>query len=132
MSLAAAPTGSNQRIRQYRDIELNSRIEAATPHALVAMLYESLSAELGVLARALALGDTGLQAVRHERANTLLLALEGGLDQANGGALATSLASIYRQMRRRLLAARNGDALALRELIDGVASLNDAWQRIAP
>jgi len=41
-----------------------------------------------------------------------------------------SLAGIYRQMRRRLLAARSGDVDATKEVRDGVASLAEAWARI--
>jgi flagellar secretion chaperone FliS len=116
---------------QYRDIDLASRIEAATPHALVAVLYEELAAALDVLVRATEAGDAARRLQQHERASSILHRLEGGLDRAGGGALAASLAGIYRQMRHRLLAARGGDKAAASEVKAGVESLAEAWSRIS-
>jgi flagellar biosynthetic protein FliS len=82
------------------------------------------------MARAAETDDVNRRLQQHERASTILHTLEAGLDRVKGGDLATSLAGIYRQMRRRLLAARSGDMAAIREVRDGVGSLAEAWGRI--
>jgi flagellar secretion chaperone FliS len=117
-------------LRRYQDVDLRSRIDGATPHALVAMLYGELQVALDVLDRAIATGDVRLIREQHERAASILIALESGLDRSGGSDIAVSLAEIYRQMRRRLLTARNGDAKASREVREGVDSLAAAWARI--
>ena len=115
---------------RYQQVDLASRIEGSTPHALVCMLYSELSAGLDVMVRAAENGDVTRRLQQHERASSILHTLEAGLDLVKGGELAMSLAGIYRQMRRRLLAARSGDVDATKEVRDGVASLAEAWARI--
>ena len=115
----------------YRQIDLASRTDGATPHMLVTLLYEELAGALGVMTRALEAGDTKRLGQHHERACSILHALEHGLDRQSGGDLARSLAQIYAQMRRRLTAVRAGDPAALTEVSEGVASLSAAWARIA-
>jgi flagellar secretion chaperone FliS len=110
---------------RYQDIGLAARVEGATPHGLVAILYEELGTALDVLARA---GDGARAAAQQGRAASILHALSSGLDPDTE--LGATLAAIYRQMQRRLAVAR-ADPAALRALRDGVASLADAWARIA-
>jgi flagellar secretion chaperone FliS len=127
---AAVPHARSPTSR-YRDIDLSSRVETATPHELVAMLYGEMAAALDVLMRANEAGDAGRRLAQHERASSILHRLEAGLDLSNGGTLAASLAGIYRQMRRRLLAARDGDMAAAVEVKAGIDSLANAWSRIS-
>jgi flagellar secretion chaperone FliS len=115
---------------RYHQIDLASRIEGATPHALVAMLYSELAVALAVMRRAAAASDPARQREQHERASSILHTLEASLDRAHGGALADTLAVIYRQMRWRLLAGRGGDLAAIDEVLAGVASLDTAWASI--
>jgi flagellar secretion chaperone FliS len=118
-------------VLRYRQVELASRTEGATPHTLVAMLYDELAVALGVMARAVAGGDTALRLRHHERASSILHALEAGLDPVGGGELAVSLGAIYRQMRQRLLAGRLGDEIAVNEVRNGLQSLAGAWAKLA-
>lgn len=129
-SIANLSMSSRSPTSRYQQVDLVSRVEGSTPHALVSMLYAELSVALEVMARATAAGDVNRRHQQHERASTILHTLEAGLDRVKGGDLAASLAGIYRQMRRRLLAARNGDISATEEVRDGVASLAEAWGRI--
>ena len=123
-------TPNRSRTRQYETIDRASRIESSTPHALVSMLYEELVAALDVMARAMDIGDQRQQLRQHERAASIIHALEASLDITRGGDLAVALASIYAQMRRRLTRARNGDAAALTDVRTGIANLAEAWGQI--
>jgi flagellar secretion chaperone FliS len=115
---------------RYREIELASRIESASPHGLVTLLYAELAVALDVLARMLGHASSIRMLEQHRRAATIMRTLENGLDRQGGGALAESLAQVYRQLQRRLIAARDGDAVALDEVRTAVADLSEAWARI--
>jgi flagellar secretion chaperone FliS len=114
----------------YQDIDFASRVESATPHGLVTILYAELALALDVLERAQRTGDDGRSATQHQRAASILHALASGLDTSGGGELAHSLAGIYRQMQRRLAVARGGDVAATQDVRSGIASLAEAWRQI--
>jgi flagellar secretion chaperone FliS len=115
----------------YRQVQQESRVAAADPVELVAMLYEELETALGVLVvlarqqQSLATTDPA------HRARMLLIALDAGLDHAAGGDLAQSLSQIYNSMRRRFDGAVIiGDVGGLMEIAEGVASLRAAWDQV--
>lgn len=126
-----APQTRRSPLNRYRDMDLSSRIDGASPHALVTTLYDELITALDVLKRAIERGDSALRMSQHERASTILHALDAGLDRVDGGELARSLTNIYRQMQRRLIAARTGDLNAVIEVREGVGNLATAWSAIA-
>lgn len=115
---------------RYQQIDLASRVESSTPHALVTMLYLELNIALTVMLRAAEAEDVKRRLAYHERASSILCTLEASLDRVRGGDLAMTLSGIYRQMRRRLLAGRSGDLEAIVEVKEGLASLADAWAKI--
>lgn len=118
-------------LQHYQDISLSSRIEAASPHALVAILYEELVGALDVVRAGVERGQAA--AIEHAslRASSILVALETGLDMDKGGALATRLAGIYKTMRVQLAAAaRDRDVDKLAELRNGAGDLLTTWIRI--
>lgn len=117
---------------QYRSLELASRIEGASPHALVAILYEELLRSLDVLGAALRQGrDIGREA-HSQRARSILTTLIASLDFEQGAAVASTLASVYRAMGLQLsTAVMNGDEAKLKELRDGVATIATSWGRLA-
>jgi len=129
----AMQAGSHYRspLSRYQAVDLSSRIESAAPHTLVTMLYEELQLALAVMQRAADAASSPRIVRAHERATSILLTLEASLDHQNGGELAASLGAIYRQMRRRLTAARGGDGAAIAEVSEGVGNLATAWSRIS-
>jgi flagellar secretion chaperone FliS len=115
----------------YRSLDLVSRLESASPHGLVAILYEELSRALDVIAAALRQGRDVSREPNVERARSILVALIGSLDFDHGGSLAQTLAQVYRSMMGQLaIVVAEGDADKLGELRDGVASVEDAWARL--
>ena len=119
---------SSAALSRYQEIDLGGRVGSADPHSLVALLYEELLASLDVMERAIATNGK-VDHARHGRAVALLAALESGLD-LKAGSLAVSLAAIYRQMQRRLSAARDGNLAAVKEVAEGVRNLAEAWKAI--
>ena len=116
---------------QYLALELNSRLEAASPHKLVSILYEELMRALEVAVRTLATGRPIVAHPQVHRAQSILMALEASLDFKAGGTLSESLAAVYRSMRKELSqAARAGDPGKLSALQNGVESVANAWAAV--
>jgi flagellar secretion chaperone FliS len=114
--------GFLQARNQYRHTDLAARIDSATPHALVALMYERLIETFAVLQ-----GSN-----QSQRATAILIALQASLDMEKGGALAANLAQIYQAMSARLSRAIvEQDAPLLDELTSGLSAISDAWNQLA-
>jgi len=115
---------------RYQNVDLASRIEAATPHRLVAILLDELMKSLDAMAAACRVSDFVQRGTRQSRALSILHGLEGSLDYEKGGDIAASLAAIYARGRQMVFAAaRDNDAETLvkaREMIGEIASAWDA------
>jgi flagellar secretion chaperone FliS len=116
---------------QYKSLELASRVEGASPHALVAILYDELLRSLDVLNATLRQGKDIAREPSAARARSILTALLASLDFDQGGGVAQTLAEVYRAMTRQLSEAiAKGDAAKLTEMHDGVAAISQSWQRL--
>lgn len=117
-------------IARYRDIDLAARVAGASPHQLVAMLYDGLSASLNGAARAV----QPAQRVRTVTKSLAILdALEANLDFGSGGKVARTFAALYAELRALVVA---GNSEARPELFDAAAArvvtLCAAWRTIGP
>ena len=114
----------------YQNIDLTSRIEGATPHQLVQIMYEELLKTLDAMAVATARGDYVQRGQRQSKALAILTGLETSLDFEKGGEIAMGLVTIYREARRLVIAGgREGEArhvTAAREMIFGISTAWDA------
>ena len=116
---------------RYQGVDIASRIEGATPHQLVQILYEELLKSLDAMAFAALRGDYVKRGQHQSKSLAILTALETSLDFDKGGEIAGGLVTIYREARRLVLAAgREGDAqpvIKAREMLGEIAS---AWEAI--
>jgi flagellar protein FliS len=116
---------------RYQGVDLTSRIEGATPHQLVQIMYEELLKSLDAMAFAALRGDYAKRGQHQSKTLAILTALETSLDFDKGGEIASGLVTIYREARRLVVAAgREGDAqpvLKAREMLGEIAS---AWEAI--
>jgi flagellar protein FliS len=117
--------------RRYAAVDAGSKVEGASPHQLVKILFDELLLAMDATAMAMRAADQGKAFQKQTRALTLLHALETSLDFERGGEIATNLAIVYREARRRLLAAAaDGDAdqvLSARAIVNDIA---EAWAQI--
>lgn len=104
-------------------------MEGASPHRLVAILYEELQNALDGTIRARENGQDVAANSQMARAKSILAALEAGLDFDQGGDLATTLCSIYRAMQRQLATAGQ-DIDKLAEVRAGVANIAQSWRAL--
>ena len=136
--MAAAAKPMQSRIHQmkasqhYRMLELTSRIESASPHGLVGLLYEELLRALDLAISAVALGRAGGGGNHASKALSIIVALEGSPDVERGGDLAVTLARIYRACSHGLTeAARSGDIQKLQEIRGAISNIAYAWHALA-
>lgn len=117
--------------RRYAAVHSGSRIEGATPHALVKVLFDELLLALDAAALAERNGDRLKVSDKQARAMSILFALESSLDFDKGGDIATGLAQIYREARRLLLVgAKERDAGPVEQARTMIDEIAQAWNQI--
>ncbi len=117
---------------QYRQIDVSTRVEGASPHRLVAILYEELLVAMSTMGQAIRVGDIARRGESQAKALAIVGGLEAGLDFEKGGEIAHMLVTIYTEVKRLLIrAAREQDQGAsdtARKLVGEIAT---AWNAIA-
>lgn len=116
----------------YEAMAYSSRIEGASPHELVSILYEELILALTLLSFAMQAGDSIKTNSQFGRASGIIHALEAGLDHDLGGPLAESLAAIYRSARTEMMMARETrNPERVDRLAQAFSDMSDSWKKIA-
>lgn len=117
---------------QYREIDVNTRVEGASPHRLVAILYEELLGAIATMGQAIRVGDIARRGESQSKALAIVGGLEAGLDFEKGGDIAHMLMTIYAEVKRLLIRAARDEnqetSDAARKLVGEIAT---AWNAIA-
>lgn len=118
----------------YQQVGVETAVDAAGPHALVALLFDGLLEALAQARGAMREGRVEDKALAVGRAMRILVeGLRAGLDLQAGGALARDLDELYGYLSMRLtLANLRNDDEALQECQRLVQPLRDAWAAISP
>jgi flagellar protein FliS len=120
-------------LRRYRESGVTSMVNEASPHKLIAMLYDGALERLAM----------ALSGIRHhsvadklrgiDSTQAILSHLHQILDYKAGGEIAMRLASLYDYMMRRLVHAKlHDDAQAVEEVISLLRTVKAGWDAIAP
>lgn len=116
---------------RYQAVDLASRIEAASPHALVVIMFDELLKSLEAMAVACKRRDFSQRGTRQARSLSILHGLEISLDMERGGDIANSLSLIYREARRLIIAAaRDNDPRAVSQAHEMLQEIASAWEAI--
>lgn len=122
---------------RYAQVDLGSKVEGASPHRLIGILFEELLRTLDTMAAVLAQPAAGPAALRpgmaerRARAASILLGLEASLDHGQGGDLSQGLAAVYREARRLIgVGATTGAASPIVQAREMVAEIAEAWSAI--
>jgi flagellar protein FliS len=117
---------------RYQAVDVDSQVEGASPHQLVAILFDELTKAIDIMLAAQRVGNRMKVIDKQGRASNILLALETSLDFRNGGDLALNLAQVYRESRRLVqLGGRGADAAPIEEARKMIGEIADAWKQIA-
>lgn|SRR5687767_4057842 len=116
---------------RYRSVDMASRLEGASPHRLVQVLFEELLKAIDTMLAAQRMGEAAKRSERQSRALSILHALETSLDFEKGGEIATNLASLYREARRLItLGGREGHHAPIEQARAMLADIAGAWDDI--
>jgi flagellar secretion chaperone FliS len=120
--------------QMYSQVGVETGVQGASPHKLVAMLFEGYFESLARAKSAMAAGQIELKGREIGRAVRIVEeGLKASLDLRGGGSLAGDLADLYAYVSVRLTHANlKNDAAALDECRSLMKPLHDAWQSIAP
>lgn len=131
-SATPSPFGRSQVPLAYRKMAAETALVDASPHRLVAMLFEGFLDALAETRGAMRQRDIERKGRAINRATRIVEeGLRAGLDLRAGGRLAADLDELYRYIGTRLLQAnlRNDEAI-LDECQRLVQPLRDAWNAI--
>jgi flagellar secretion chaperone FliS len=118
--------------QHYRMLDLQSRVASASPHGLVGLLYEELLRSLDLIVAKHAQDKVIAGNAHLAKALSIIVALGGSLDFANGGDLAPVLNRIYRSAARSLNeAAKEDDVGKVEEVRDAISDIAYAWQALS-
>lgn len=117
--------------RRYAAVHAGSRIESATPHGLIKILFDELLLAIDASALAMERGEQVKANNKYIRAISIIHALDSSLDFDRGGAVAVGLAQIYRETRRLMVAAsQSSNAEDARKAHAIISEIADAWNNI--
>ncbi|MFG6456704.1 flagellar export chaperone FliS [Roseateles sp. BYS96W] len=121
----------NQRASMYAKVGLETDVQAATPHRLVAMLFDGAFDAMAQAVQAIQAGNVELKGRALSRAVRILdEGLRAGLD-LSAGQLATDLRELYGYVCMRLTQANlRGDVAAIEECQRLLSPVREAWAAI--
>ena len=127
-------SASNALAGTYRTVGVETGVAAASPHRLIAMLFEGFSDSLSQARTAMARREIEAKGKAISRAVRIVdEGLRANLDIAAGGKLAQDLATLYRYIAIRLTQANlHNDPAALDECALLIEPVRSAWAAIDP
>jgi flagellar protein FliS len=126
--MSGYPGGARSR---YQIVDVESRVESASPHRLIAILFDELLKAIEIMQAAQSVGNRAKMIAKQSLAANILLALETSLDFRTGGELAVNLAHVYREGRRLV---QQGGREDRPEMVEDarvmLADIASAWEQI--
>ena len=118
----------------YHQVGVHTGAATASPHKLIAMLFDGFMDNLAQAQGAMAQGDVPAKCAAIARALRILdEGLSGTLDTQQGGELAANLGDLYTYVSMRLTQANlRSDPALLDECKRLIEPLREAWNAIAP
>jgi flagellar protein FliS len=128
-----APATAYSAISRYRQVGNEGAVEAATPHRLIAMLFDGAISRITMAAGHMRRHEVAEKGAHISRAIEIVGALRASLDMNVAGGLPQRLDALYDYVSRRLFAANaENDPKILDEVAGLLRVIADAWAQIAP
>ncbi len=123
---------ANPGAAEYQNLDIRSRIEAASPHRLIQLMMERVLAKVGVAKSHLESRNIVEKGNSIGDAIQIINGLQVSLNHKADSSLAGNFDALYDYMQRRLLEANlHNDAGALDEVAGLMRELKEAWDAIA-
>jgi flagellar protein FliS len=122
---------ASQALNAYRNVGTQSAVDGASPHQLIALLFDGALDRIASAKGAMARGDIATQGSLIGKSITIIDNMRASLDHEQGGELSQRLASLYDYMERRLLeASTTGDQSILDEVSGLLREIKSGWDAI--
>jgi len=115
-------------MNRYKSVDLSSAVATASPHQLIAMLYDGALTSLATAKGCIERKDIETRAKQLNKASAIILALRDFLDFEKGGEVAANLDALYDYMTRAIIEANTQQsAEKIQEVIDLLLELKVGW-----
>ena len=122
---------ASQALNAYTNVGVHSAVDGASPHQLIAMLFDGALDRIASAKGAMERQETAKQGALLGKAIAIIDSMRASLDHEKGGELAERLASLYDYMERRLLeAGTSGDSAGLDEVSGLLRQIKSGWDEI--
>ncbi len=120
-------------LNKYKQVNVHSMVEAASPHRLIQMLMEGALDKIVAARKHMLAKEIGEKAQSITCSISIIDGLRISLDKEQGGEIAQNLEDLYDYMVRRLIQANvSNDPAILDEVTDLLLQIKSAWDAIAP
>ncbi len=125
---------SQEALKQYRELGLETQINNASPHRLIQLLMDGALERMNGAKSAMERGDAATKGVFIGKAMGIISGLRSSLDMSvEGTDLPERLDDLYDYMGRRLLEASAFNKVEmLTEVIDLLKTIKSGWDAIEP
>ncbi len=125
---------SQEALKQYRELGLETQINSASPHRLIQLLMDGALDRMNGAKAAMVRGDAATKGVLIGKAMGIISGLRSSLDMSvQGTDLPERLDDLYEYMGRRLLEASASNSIdMLVEVIDLLKTIKSGWDAIEP
>lgn len=115
----------------YRETHATTSVVGASPHKLIALLFDACLESLATTKGAMTRGDVKAKADAIKKAIDIVVRLQAALDFDKGGSIAVRLDDLYTFCTNRLaLANVMNDVAMIDEVYKVVAQLKQGWSQI--
>ena len=122
-----------QAMNQYKNIELQTKIDSATPHELILLLIQGAKSHICVAKSNIEHNEISAKGEHIGKAISILEGLQTCLDREKGQELAQNLDKLYEYIQQILLKANiDNNTQLLDEAIQLLNPIHDAWLEISP
>jgi flagellar protein FliS len=116
----------------YKETHATTSVAGASPHKLIALLFDACQESLATAKGAMERGDIRQKAISIKKAIEIVVRLQAALDFEKGGAVATQLDDLYTFCTNRLAMANvMNDRSMIDEVYRVIAELKQGWAEIA-
>jgi len=118
-------------IKQYNQVGVQSKVESASPHRLIQMLFEGALEKIAQAKGNIQQGKIAEKAALISWAIAIVQGLQSSLDLEVGGEVAENLDALYEYMQKQLLHANiKNDVSLLDEVTKLLNTIKDGWDAI--
>ncbi|KTD17100.1 flagellar export chaperone FliS [Legionella jordanis] len=124
-------TPYQQALEQYKSIELQTRIDTASPHELIDLLLQGARSHIATAQGNIQRNQISEKGEHISKTISILDGLRSSLDHENGGDIAANLDLLYEYIQRILLKANLDNSVELLVQANNLlAEIHQAWQDI--